>query len=508
MRGDKKFMFFDYKMSCSGLIMRQKILDQIVFSKINFLLVIGSFLKNRRADKKRMKLLSFFLISLLFSIWSYASVDVRNGNFFFSFVDGEFSSEDNFWQIQRSYNSRSNRVGLFGWGWCTPLETKLEIVSTDELRIQNCGSGSITKFILKSVGRWVNGNEELVSEKQDYILKVNGVSQLQFDSEGKLAKFWIGMTKASVGYVKNKLRSVTIDRKVINFELNDESYVVKVSFPDGTSSKFQYEDLNLVNVENAWGGKYEYKYDANHNLRNASWPDKTNVEITYDTTKDWVKSFKYRNGCFEKYKFQSVRNGAGGEKLETSVDMKCPRFPASVVTKYELIWDSKKTLTLASRSRNGVLESAKMDEKTGKMKEYNDGNFIVTYKYNEKGELISKDSKDTKVRYVRAPSGQIQEIKWPDRSLKIQSDSRGRVSSLSLGGKKNIRIIYMGDSEKIKTIESNLGSVTYEYDRKGLQTNEIYSSSQISELRRLVNEVYGSFVFATDESTSFKGFAE
>lgn len=456
-----------------------------------------------------MKVWFLFLFLLLVNLRLEASVDVSNGNFFYSYVDGEYSSSQAFWQVQRSYNSRSNRIGIFGWGWCSPLETSLEIVSNNEMKIQNCGSGSVTTFRLKSSGRWVNANEELVSEKNGYIYKKNGVAQLQFGQEGKLLKFWIGMTKASVSYAKNRLSGVVIDDKTIKFILNDEGNVLQVLFPDGTTSRFSYAGQDLVAVENAWGNKYEYKYDLYHNLLKASWPDKTNIEVGYDTANDWVKTFKYRNGCSEKYKFQSTKHGAGGEKLETTVDKKCPRIPASVVTKYELILSSSRVLQRASRNRNGVFESAEMDEKTGKIKTYTDGMSVVRYSYNEQGELISKDSGDMTLKYVRGPAGQIQEIQWPDRTLKIQSDKRGRAQVLDLGGDKKIRISYVGDSERIKGIEAGKkGSVSYEYDNKGAQTDTKYNTSQATELKTFINEIYGTYVVATDDSTSFKGFDE
>ncbi len=84
-----------------------------------------------------------FLICFLFfiSLNSQAVVNMRNGSYTESWVDFVDPQDGYEIKIQRFYSSRSLFDGLFGYGWCSAIETRLEILSDGTLDLTECGGG-------------------------------------------------------------------------------------------------------------------------------------------------------------------------------------------------------------------------------------------------------------------------------------------------------------------------------------------------------------------------------
>ena len=84
-----------------------------------------------------------FLLCFLFFMFfeSQAVVNMRNGSYTESWVD--FVDPQNGYEIkiQRFYSSRSLFDGLFGYGWCSDIETKLDILSNGTIDLTECGGG-------------------------------------------------------------------------------------------------------------------------------------------------------------------------------------------------------------------------------------------------------------------------------------------------------------------------------------------------------------------------------
>ncbi|HEY8278178.1 MAG TPA: DUF6531 domain-containing protein [Bdellovibrionota bacterium] len=89
-----------------------------------------------------------FLGALVFPPESHALVAIGNGNYFVSFTDVEHNSAPNTFvlKVQRSYNSRSQFDGLFGYGWGTDYEAYLVPSADGGVVIQESGGGDKTRF--------------------------------------------------------------------------------------------------------------------------------------------------------------------------------------------------------------------------------------------------------------------------------------------------------------------------------------------------------------------------
>src|SRR6218665_886045 len=84
-----------------------------------------------------------------------ALVAIGNGNYFIGFTDMEHEAPLNSFQlkIQRTYNSRSQFDGLFGYGWGSDYEAFLLPSADGSVVIQESGGGDKTRFSPKEFSK-------------------------------------------------------------------------------------------------------------------------------------------------------------------------------------------------------------------------------------------------------------------------------------------------------------------------------------------------------------------
>jgi hypothetical protein len=77
---------------------------------------------------------------------SSAFVDPTNANYTWTWNANLGAIAEKSFSI--SYNSRSLFYGMFGFGWCSDLETQLKVKLNGDFEMADCGSGSVTRFTL------------------------------------------------------------------------------------------------------------------------------------------------------------------------------------------------------------------------------------------------------------------------------------------------------------------------------------------------------------------------
>jgi YD repeat-containing protein len=94
-------------------------------------------------------------ISLLATPVANALVAIGNGNYFIGFTDMEHDAPLNTFQlkIQRTYNSRSQFDGVFGYGWGSDYEAFLIPSADGSVVIQESGGGDKTRFSPKDFSK-------------------------------------------------------------------------------------------------------------------------------------------------------------------------------------------------------------------------------------------------------------------------------------------------------------------------------------------------------------------
>lgn len=76
-----------------------------------------------------------------FTFHSSALVNMRNGSYAEKWIDVISPGDGYDLRIERFYSSRSLFIGLFGFGWCSSIETKLEHLTDGTITLSECGGG-------------------------------------------------------------------------------------------------------------------------------------------------------------------------------------------------------------------------------------------------------------------------------------------------------------------------------------------------------------------------------
>ena len=305
--------------------------------------------------------------SMFFMGSAHAIVDMRNANYSNTWVDLELGGTGYELKVSRTYNSRTLFNGMFGFGWCSDFETKLDVTPEGNLKLTECGAGQETyyfprefnpKEINKTVGQIVSqlrtqhkldektikGLEtELVTNhnlraKYAFDLKiavsvkegsqfyanskevesigfakgyytrtlVDGSSQ-RFTKEGRLTHIYDkNGNYIKVEYDKDSIKEVSDNNgRKLNFKFYNNHKVKSITGPNSLAVEYKFEKLDdLTWVKNSWNNIYTYQYDDMHDLVKAGFPDGTFVALTYDKKHDWVTSFTDREKCKEEYTYE------------------------------------------------------------------------------------------------------------------------------------------------------------------------------------------------------------
>lgn len=454
---------------------------------------------------------AFFIIYITFALCSHADVDLKNGNFFFSWVDSEISTKNFFWQLQRSYNSRVNRVGYFGHGWCSPLESKLKIISPNELSIQNCGSGEITTFT-GGMDQWRYQDQIITQVENVYALKVKGVTQLQFNKDGDLEAFFLRDEKAKLKYSQGKLTRLESSAGNLFFQTDDNGKISEIKLDSGKKIIYSYKGDNLISVLNQWGNLFSYEYDQSGNMLLAKWPDKTIIKLTYSNDRDWVTSMVDRDKCKEKYDYKIKKIGKQSQ-VSSKINRSCGDNQTSVKIA-EMIFDPNNQLKKVKQTYRNQWHEIEYADNGKPLRVKNSSGLKSEFEYDTKGNLISKTNGQMSIRYTLNDKYQINQITSGKTNLKLDYDDRGRINKIVSSDSSNdmdfgsdeLILSYVDHSEKLKVIELNgQGRIIYSYDSLGqIVDTQIQNGREKNEsVQAQINRIYGMYTMLTDESAIY-----
>ncbi|MBC6414909.1 MAG: hypothetical protein GDA46_00735 [Bdellovibrionales bacterium] len=336
----------------------------------------------------------FLAISFIFPLVSLAIVDTRSAGYSKTFSDFKMNTLE----VKRTYNSRSIYNGLFGFGWCSNIETKLRVLPDDTVKVVECGGGMeisyhtkgkspdtdlyIEKILeelkrqkvpmspknLEQLKRDLKASSNLRSNflntlniqgtaakglkyyargrVKEYILVTssgyvrhlaNGNKEL-FDKQGRLVKFKINNSTIEISWNDNKIEIINDIGIRLELPLNKEKKVTKILNNKKTIATYNYDDDNLVRATNK-SGTYQHQYDKLYNLIKTIYPDKTKEELRYNTKKDWVIGFTDKRGCKESYDYRV--NSKNPNHYFSDVEKVCGRKIVNK-SKYEFWHKDKK----------------------------------------------------------------------------------------------------------------------------------------------------------------------
>lgn len=470
--------------------------------------------------KNILKVLISF--SFLFMFSAYSVVDTKNANYTKTFVDLEFPDKGIPFKIERTYNSRSLYRGIFGYGWCSNLETKLEVMPDNTIMVIECGGGleipytsgtskintsykikrimervkntkGLSRKHIAQVHRDLKKSSLLQSEliraldlkgkaqigtvyeaigKQNEIIHFSGNEFKRFLSSGEIQFFdkkgvLLKTVNKTGDWVKIKRKRGTIVKLIDNEGRNLRFQIKKnkVTITGSYNTKITYiiKEDNLTSAQNTKNDIYKYTYDKFHNLKKTCYSDNTCEFIGYNTHKDWVVSFTDRRSCKEKYKFKTNKRNAN--HYWTTVIKTCGKQVTNSSV-YEF-WNKKrkngsKYLYRAKQKVNGYVTDIIYDFDTGSPIRITKGKLTSYYRYYKKGEFKGLLRSTTNVRKKIILSQYDKKCKKPRRLIVQYLQGKKVVQRL------NTKIIYHPLKCHLVKATNSLGYwVEVTRDRKG-----------------------------------------
>ena len=380
------------------------------------------------------------VLSLLLGAYAaFGLVDTKNGNYTKTYKDIDAQG----FTLERMYSSRSLYRGLFGYGWCSNLETRIEVLPDNSLKAVECGGGLEVPYTSQKTAA-PNDNKMIqmimarVKKKkglsQRYIQKVENdlknSPQLRsellrvFGITGsiKAGQVYYNKNGSSIQFTGREYKRRHADGKVQVF--NQEGYLTAEKYKNGTWIKIKRKNSNIQKVLTSGGKSFQFKrgkkknlltitgpgvqlvytiqkdnltavvrggkrhehfYDNYHNMIKTRYPDNTYESLTYNVVKDWVVGFKDRSSCHEDYTYQV--NPRNKNHYWTTVKKLCGRRVTNN-SRYEF-WNKKSShghsyLYRAKQNINGQIADIVYDAKTGGPLSVTRNKVTVRYAYDPK----------------------------------------------------------------------------------------------------------------------------
>lgn len=307
-------------------------------------------------------------IALLFAgTPARAGIDTKNANYTQTWLDAQMTGGGFDLKIERTYNSRSLYNGMFGFGWCSNFETRLDQTAEGTVKTSECGAGQEISFLPKEAnskdrdatvgkilaklkemnkvpeakikelekelgkdddlrasyarelkiaipvkdGTWFYANGKEVDvifyEKGVYTRTLPDGTKMKFNQQGRLTHLYDkNANYIKFDYEKDQITGAQDNSgKRFSFKYHTNKKVKTVTAPGGVTLEYTYANLDdLATVKNMWANNYGYEYDELHNLTKASYPDGTSIGLKYDKKNDWVVQFTDRDKCVEDYTYE------------------------------------------------------------------------------------------------------------------------------------------------------------------------------------------------------------
>lgn len=272
---------------------------------------------------------------------AYSDVNMRDGSYIQTWTDFRWTDSkptrsggnNILFDLNRIYNSRNLRQGIFGFGWCSEIETTLHWQGS-QILVSDCEGTHNKKAHQKNKFWWVK-------------LATGGFQK--FNRQGRLVALQKTQNSPLVElfYQQDRLISLSFPHSELRFFYSQISQ--NLSFIEAYQNEklvlhkdYQLIDNNLVSVGKSSVFKINYRYDEFHNL--VEWSDtQQKFYMTYDVQKDQIQSIHSSNGCQEKYSYQKVSSTV----LQSRLDKIClDKKTHSQLFRFEAFKQANQTLFL------------------------------------------------------------------------------------------------------------------------------------------------------------------
>ncbi len=246
-------------------------------------------------------------VFLLFINKAYSLVDMNNASYSNTWVDLEIPGNGYDMKVLRAYKSRTIFNGIFGFGWCSEFETKLEATSEGNIKISECGDGQEIVFSAKEITKKdidatissvvikMKTDNKIKSASADYFKKISDQMAIDDDYRARMAK-----TYSVTVPIKEGTKFSANGKEVENVIFNKTHYTRNL--PDGSYQRFDLQGrLSYMYDKNTNFLKFEYDKDL---LKEVEDNNSRKLTFRYYPNKK-VKSISGPNGLVTEYKYNS-----------------------------------------------------------------------------------------------------------------------------------------------------------------------------------------------------------
>lgn len=252
-----------------------------------------------------------------------ALVDMNSASYSNVWTDMEVPGNGYEMKVLRAYKSRTLFNGMFGFGWCSTFETKLETLPEGNIKISECGDGMQIVFSPREITRRdIDGTVSQVIAKMKADPKIKVVTQEYWkqlaaelvedgDKRSALAtQYRIAVpVKEGTRFLANgkEVENVVFNKTHYTRNLSDGSYqrfdlqgrLTHSYDKNGNFLRFTYDKDLLAQIEDNNQRKLAFRYYPNKKVRQITGPNGLVSEYKYNSQEDliwnknaWAKSPK------------------------------------------------------------------------------------------------------------------------------------------------------------------------------------------------------------------------
>lgn len=238
---------------------------------------------------------------------AFGLVDMKNANYTNSWTDMEVPGPGYDFKIIRTYNSRSLFNGMFGFGWCSDFETKMDVTPEGNIRVKECGGGASTVYSAREVNKAdidktiaqiiaKKKQEKKVGQNDAYYANLQTTLLEDDDQRMQLAReFNIAVP------VKEGTKFFANGKEVEHFVFNKTFYTR--NFVDGSAQRFNLEG-NLIAQYDKNGNFLKFEFDKD-TLKEVVDNNGRRLSFKYYPNKK-VQKVTGPNGLIVEYKFAGL----------------------------------------------------------------------------------------------------------------------------------------------------------------------------------------------------------
>ncbi len=312
------------------------------------------------------------LLVVLFPLFLFSGVNLKNGNYFISYTDIVTTSKGKTLEMTRTYNSKSTSQGWFGYGWGSPFETRLEASLDGTVYIYENGTGGKSRFVGKKelsksdvsklskkiIESFKKKTKLTKSSEAELVKKLSKDSSLRHKMAKELglkAKFQPNRLLTSFNYGYQKLAVVPK-----GYKRSFESGFVQFFDKDGDLiASIEKNGYKLRFKRNKSTKKVEKIYDNSGNQFSLTW--NSDGFITSIAAKGASKAeFKYNGKDLISSKdINNNRYSYGYDSYHNLVSIKDMKIKDSKRSTLKIAYEPKTFFTKSVTKRNGDVNSYK-----------------------------------------------------------------------------------------------------------------------------------------------------